>query len=374
MPRRKTATPVAQAVAAGVTPDAPPVIKNRIVFALDISGSMRWLTEPARQAVNRKLADIRKLTEQEGQQTEVAIVFFDDVMEVAMPLTDIRKVTDLTYYPARGGTALFDGVAYAANLIDNRDKDTSYLVLGFTDGGENSSRKYRDTIKTFVRERLNRDNWSFAFQVPRNTRDTVAQQFGVAVGAVNEWDQTEKGMKQATVADSAGLNTYFASRSAGLRKVESFYVQTDLGNLKAQDVKKALTDLSARFKVYTVDKEATVKEFVEAKTGRPYVIGSTYYALTKKEKVQPQKALLLMEKGKKQVWGGNEARDLIGLPTDGVSHASVEPGNHSNYDVFVQSTSVNRKLVRGTKVLVDVTQTTNLPATWNPTPATAGAR
>jgi len=372
MPRKKTVTPIAQAIANGVTP-ATAVIKNRIVFALDISGSMSGLTEAARTAVNRKLADIRQLSEQEGQQTEVAIVFFDTMMEVAMPLTDIRKVSDLRYYPARGGTALFDGVAYAADLIDNRDKDTSYLVLGFTDGGENASRTHKYDIKEFVRGRLNRDNWSFAFQVPRYQRQTVADQFGVALGAVNEWDQTEKGMKAATVADSAGLNTYFAARSRGERKVESFYVQTDLSDLKPKDVKKALTDISARFKVFTVDKEQTVKEFVEAKTKRPYVVGSSYYALTKKEKVQPGKALLLMEKNKPQVWGGNEARDLIGLPTDGVSHATVEPGNHSAFDVFVQSTSVNRKLVRGTKVLVDVTQATSLKPTWESKPAGARA-
>ena len=27
-------------------------------------------------------------------------------------------------------------------------------------------------------------------------------------------------------------------------------------------------------------------------------------------------------------------------------------GNHGNYDIFIQSNSANRKLVRGTKVLV----------------------
>lgn len=31
--------------------------------------------------------------------------------------------------------------------------------------------------------------------------------------------------------------------------------------------------------------------------------------------------------------------------------AQVKPGNHANFDIFVQSTSFNRKLVRGTKLL-----------------------
>jgi hypothetical protein len=57
-----------------------------------------------------------------------------------------------------------------------------------------------------------------------------------------------------------------------------------------------------------------------------------------------------MEKGSKAIYGGNAARSLIGLPYG--AEAKVEPGNHANYDIFVQSTSTNRKLVRGTKLLV----------------------
>jgi hypothetical protein len=58
-----------------------------------------------------------------------------------------------------------------------------------------------------------------------------------------------------------------------------------------------------------------------------------------------------MEKKKGSIWGGYKARELIGLPTDG-SLAIVEPGNHANYDIYVQSTSVNRLLVRGTNFLL----------------------
>jgi hypothetical protein len=57
-----------------------------------------------------------------------------------------------------------------------------------------------------------------------------------------------------------------------------------------------------------------------------------------------------MVKGQKAVYMGEDARRMLGLPTSGV--AKVRPGNHSSFDVFVQSTSLNRKLVRGTKLLV----------------------
>lgn len=56
----------------------------------------------------------------------------------------------------------------------------------------------------------------------------------------------------------------------------------------------------------------------------------------------------------KRQWSGMPGRALVGLPTDGVTYSKVNPGNHANYDIFVKSNSVNRKLVRGTTLLVKV--------------------
>ncbi len=72
-----------------------------------------------------------------------------------------------------------------------------------------------------------------------------------------------------------------------------------------------------------------------------------------------------MEKGKKAIWGGKEARHLIGLPDD--KDAKVTAGNMSNYDIFIQSTSVNRILVRGTKLIWDKNHTKNSKPTWDHT-------
>jgi len=57
-----------------------------------------------------------------------------------------------------------------------------------------------------------------------------------------------------------------------------------------------------------------------------------------------------MEKDKKYIYGGSEARNLIGLPDN--QYAKVDPYNLSNLKVFIRSDSVNRKLVRGTEIIV----------------------
>jgi hypothetical protein len=115
-------------------------------------------------------------------------------------------------------------------------------------------------------------------------------------------------------------------------------------------LKRELEDVASECSVYTVTAEEEISDFVERKTRKLYVRGSAYYQLTKNEIVQPNKKVLIMEKGKRAIYGGVEAREMIGLP-DGAK-AKVTPGNHANYDIFVQSTSSNRKLVRGTKLIV----------------------
>lgn len=79
--------------------------------------------------------------------------------------------------------------------------------------------------------------------------------------------------------------------------------------------------------------------------------GAAFYQLTKAEKnVQSWKYILIRRKGSGEVYAGREdVRRMLGLPV-GVD-VGVNPGNHGDYDIFVQSASVNRKLVRGTDVV-----------------------
>lgn len=207
------------------------------------------------------------------------------------------------------------------------------------------------------------DLWTFTFQLPPGQKHLFCQEYSVPSDNVMEWEATARGVEEASVATTMGLTGYFGARAKDQRSVTNFYITADMSKVDPKKVKTNLDDISDRFKVYEVGKEVAIKDFVEAKTGRPYVIGSAYYQLTKTEKVQPQKEVLVQEKGKKAVWGGDEARQLIGLP-DGDS-AKVVPGNMANWDVYIQSTSPNRKLVRGTKVLVDVKLKSGKRPTWD---------
>ena len=48
------------------------------------------------------------------------------------------------------------------------------------------------------------------------------------------------------------------------------------------------------------------------------------------------------------MYSGQEARQMIGLPDMNVR---VSPNHNADFDIFVQSTSINRKLIAGTRYL-----------------------
>lgn len=326
---------------------------------------MATIREDVRNAYNSMLAGIRDRSVQDKMKTFVSLTLFDSKIETVYGPTPVEFVQDLKVYPIRGSTALYDAVAASANTLSHNNKDASNLVLTFTDGEENSSFMYNaKRLREFIKEKEDLGNWTFTFQLPPRYADAFASRLGVSRENCREWEATKVGVQDMYQATSGALNNYFDSRSRGVKQVKTFYeVEADLSTVKTGEVKKKLKDLSKDFKVLTVDKEYPIKDFVELKTKKTYVIGSAYYQLTKTEKVQPTKSILVMEKGSSKVYGGNEARSLIGLPTNG-SHAKVTPGNVGKWDIFVKSTSVNRKLVRGTRLLLDKTKTSDDQPTW----------
>ena len=341
---------------------------NHIAIVIDDSGSMSSLRSKVCSMVNDVLKTIRERSEAEGQQSFISIVAFADSAKVVTYPTDIRSVRTLSPsdYRHGGSTALFDAVGEATKVIDRKvtiADDASFLVMVYTDGEENISMTYNASkIKKLIDEKQKTDRWTFAFQMPPGKGATFARGFGIPTENIREWEQTTKGVEEVRQTSTAAVSNYITSRSAGATRSKSFYVTTDMSNVDVKQVRKQLDDVTSRFKSIKVDKECTIQSLIEYKTGK-YVIGSGFYQLMKDELIQKDKAILLVEKGTSTIYGGAAARKLIGLP-DG-QDAKVKPGNHSDWDIYAQSRSPNRKLVRGTKVLVDTGLQKGLPPTWD---------
>lgn len=365
------------------TPVAVAPKKNHFMFVLDKSSSMQSLVTSTVKAFNENVQAIRDASKAFGQETTVGLVTFADHVGVDFQSQPVERLQELTTYSYRpyGNTALIDAVGHAINMFeaspDARNPDASFVILALTDGEENASVNYTEggrfrgypqqSLRALMERVQATDRYTIAFLVPRGKGNALARQFGVPRDNIREWDQTEVGVREYAAANSAAVMNFFDSRDMGMTRSKSFY-STDLSTLQKSDLSK-LDDLSASFKAMTVDKEADIKTFIESH-GKTFVKGAAYYMLTKKELLRNGRNVLVQEKGSRKVYGGDQARKLLGIPAGEVT---VTPGNHSNYDVYFQSASINRKLVRGTKLLYDVTKIVDDKETWDSAGAKAAA-
>jgi hypothetical protein len=108
---------------------------------------------------------------------------------------------------------------------------------------------------------------------------------------------------------------------------------------------------SGRFQVLDVDKDVPIKAFVED-NGLGFKKGRGFYEFTKTETVQGYKEIVLMDRASGDLFEGERARELLGLPPGETTR--IRPASLEKYAVFVQSTSVNRKLTKGTRFLYEV--------------------
>lgn len=108
---------------------------------------------------------------------------------------------------------------------------------------------------------------------------------------------------------------------------------------------------AGRFQVIDVDVAADIRTFVQSQ-GVEFKPGRGFYQLTKAELVQEKKEVVLMEKSTGHFFSGDEARALLGLKPG--ERGKVHAVALDRFLVFIQSTSYNRKLVPGTKLLYEV--------------------
>lgn len=350
---------VVDALQSPQAPEPAPVdqraLTNHFAIVLDRSSSMQSVQDEAIKVSNDNIRTIQDQVGQSGQKSTVSFwTFADEVQEVSVGTVigsgPAPWLTRDTYRPL-GNTALWDGVGKAIQRLstfpDAGNVDTSFMVIVVTDGEENQSRLFSaPELLRMIDRQQGTDRWSFVFCVPPGKGEALARKLGIPMGNIKEWERTREGTRYMGESVTRGLAGYFEGRRRGARSTKGFF-NTDASKISASQVKKNLTDISGQVKIWTVEAECPIQSFVEVK-GRSYEIGKAYYQLTKDETVQGHKLLMLMRKGEKAVYGGQEARDMLGLPTHDVK---VRPGNHGEWDIFVQSTSTNRKLVRGSKLI-----------------------
>jgi hypothetical protein len=137
---------------------------------------------------------------------------------------------------------------------------------------------------------------------------------------------------------SRGLNQIFNSMMK--REETSYYNSADL---------RAVSP--GRFQVLDVEQDISIKAFV-LENGLAFKVGRGFYEFTKTETIQGHKEIILMERVTGDLFEGESAREILGLPVGAT--VRIKPNNLEKYVVFVQSTSANRKLIGKTRFLYEV--------------------
>lgn len=323
--------------------------KNYIAFLNDESGSMDKLRQAALNDYNANIEAVKNAASREMQDTIVSMLTFGGSVTRKVVNSNPHVLKPLTSWRAAGGTpmngALLEAIALFKSMPDYNDPEVSFVILSTTDG-EATDNYSANAAAAAIKELAKDERWTFVFRVPRGYSRNVSY-LGIPAGNVQEWDTTVAGMQASTTATTAAINNFYAARSAGAKSSNVFYTNTAAVNTSA------LVDISAKTSLYVVDQfhnGAQIRDFILSKRTE-YLIGAAFYQLTKTEpKVSPSKLILIREKTTGKVYAGPDARKMLGLDT--LNNARIHP-NHGNgaYDIFIQSESVNRKLVAGTGVL-----------------------
>jgi hypothetical protein len=339
-------------------------IINHFILIVDESYSMNSLKNTTIKVFDAFISRLAAKSKAREQETRVTVYFFNSygTQRCVIYDMDVYRVPSLNgMYSPDGNTALLQTFLLA--ITDLRELpqkygDHSFAVFGFTDGRENDSARPRtyEAQSRVIAELSSAilaapDNETYGLFVPDQEGVADAKGFGFPGGNVSVWNpNSAEGIEEAgrlmdVVADAymegraQGVRGYSASSGGGLFKMRDF---------TAAEVTSALTPLSlGSYVMLHVTEKTPIRKFVEA-CGITYSKGIAFYQLTEPVTVQDYKEVVIEHNG--QFYTGDSARQLLGLPETG--SVKVHPEPKPGMTVFFQSTSVNRNLFGGTRLLV----------------------
>jgi len=323
---------------------------NHIVLVLDASDSMSHHASELIKVADNQIAYLAQRSKELDQETRVTVYSFSDSHYTKCLIYDkdvLRMPSIRELYRVSGMTALIDATLLSISDLEMTPEkygEHAFLIYVLTDGEENASLKRAADLANKI-EQLP-DNWTLAAFVPNQRGVFEAKKFGFPKENIAVWDTTTtQGLAEAGEKIRQTTETFMQNRKAGIRGTKSLFT---LKTPTLNTVAHTLNGLNfGQYRLLNVENTGRIDQFVESQLRRPYQLGEAYYQLMKTETIQPQKQIAILANHK--VYTGNQARKLLGLPD---FHVRVKPADYPDYEIFVQSTSVNRKLIAGTKLLI----------------------
>lgn len=347
-------------------------IINHVVLVVDASPSMHRHVEAVRAQLRTLITDLAEQSKLMDQETRVTIYAFSTEVRVLVFDVDVLRLVDLKVWDRYAlipyqRTALNDAAAIGLDDLATTSTlygDHGFLVYVITDGKENDSTRY-GALDVFQRVRSLPENWTVAALVPDVAARRYAEQnLGIPGDNIAVWDvSSREGFVAAGSVIRNATSGYMHARATGVRGTRTLF-STGVDAVNARTVAEAVTagDLQPlqpdSYVLIPVDREAPIKTFV-TEAGLTFRVGQGYYSFTKREEIQGNKLIAIVEKKSGRVFadpthdggtgaGSPKVRAMIGLPE---VTTKVNPDANPDYWIFPQSTSVNRKLIPGQRLL-----------------------
>ncbi|MFI8293693.1 vWA domain-containing protein [Streptomyces sp. NPDC085614] len=336
---------------------------NHVALVLDASSSMSHLSRKVVEVADQQIAYLARRSRELDQETRVTVYVFADKVECVIYDKDVLRMPSLRQlYRAGGMTALL-----AAALKSQRELaqtaqlygDHSFLTFVLTDGQENASHRSPDAPSRSPRELVaavaemietQGDNWTLAVLVPDQMGKREAAQCGFPKDNIAIWDATStQGLEEAGQVIREATEKFMVGRTQGIRGSRAvFSTGAEVVNKDAIEAAGLTPVDPSEYQLLAVARAAAIRDWI-VESGHTYRTGGAFYQLSKSEKIQARKQIAVLEKSTDRVYTGPQARALLGLPD---AEVRLKPDHNDDFTIFVQSTSVNRKLVPHTRLLL----------------------
>ncbi|MEV8114896.1 vWA domain-containing protein [Streptomyces xiamenensis] len=336
---------------------------NHVALVLDASSSMSHLSRKVVEVADQQISYLARRSEELDQETRVTVYVFSNTVECVIYDKDVLRMPSLKQlYRAGGMTALLAAALKSQHELAQTAQlygDHSFLTFVLTDGQENASHRCQDApskdprvlVESVARMiETQADNWTLAVLVPDQMGKREAMRCGFPKDNIAIWDATStQGLEEAGQVIQEATEKFMVGRTKGIRGSRAVF-STGAETVNKDTIKAAgLTPVNpSQYQLISVTRDAGIREWV-VESGHTYRTGGAFYQLSKSEKIQARKRIAVLEKKTNRVYTGPEARALLGLPDVDVR---VKPHHNDDFTIFVQSTSVNRKLLPNTRLLL----------------------
>jgi hypothetical protein len=327
---------------------------NHIAFVIDASTSMEDIgVSTVVKVFDAQIKRLAQRSKEMNQETRVSVYFFSYATSIHCVIFDkdvLRMPSLAGLYQIGGNTALRDATWKAIVDLKTTSQiygDHAFLVYALTDGEENNSRLSEDKFSSNL-DGLP-EEFTVCVFVPDQDGVFNAKKAGFPADNISVWSTTAKGLEEVGQQMDKASDTFFENRSKGIRGSRSL-LKIDTSNLSSKKVNDNLDSLKkGEYQILDLKKDGTIRDVCEDITGTTYVKGSGFYQLTKAETIQVYKKVCIRNKRSGLIYTGPNARKLLNLPDQ---DARLKPEDLSKFDIFVQSTSFNRRLLGGTTLII----------------------